>query len=1055
MKETHQHLIPRLSVTRPVTVVMVLLALLVVGTIAYVRIPLSLTPQGLEERWLGMWINYPNAGPIEVEQKIARKVEEALATVPRIRKIRTSSERNGCWTSVSFRQETDMREAYNQMRDRADRLLLELPDEVDHIWMRNWDPDDWPILWMGLYLDGEYADPQHLLETYVRPELQRIDGVGQLDIWGGPGKEVFIYTDQEKVRSHRVDLYRVGTQLASHNFTMPAGYVHEGGRKLLVRSLARFESVEQIRQHVVDPQHGLRLQDIAAVGLVPRPRTWFNRINGIESLGCEILSTAEANTVEVVREVRAKLEELKTRPRLSGFDYEIFWDMGKQITESVENLRNTGLWGGLFAAGVLFLFLRAVRMTLIITLAIPLALMISITAIFFLGWTLNLITMMGLMLSLGLVVDNAIVIVENIQRKREEGVEAREASITGAGEVGLAVTMATLTTVVVFLPLILMSDDLEFSFFMVRLGMPVIVGLLASLFIALAIIPLAALRISTGGKRRDSRLIARTRDAYVRCLEWVLGHRIESIILVLAAMATIQIPMQGMTRTDRSSEHRTDLWLGFDMPEGQTLKQADRFISGVEDTLMNHKEEYNFRVLETWSRNSRGRIHMILNEKENNAWYEVAWDNLLKALGWRQSPHLEYEEMVEDIKKRIVLPAGVQMRLNWRSGGSGDAAVAINLYGQDTEVLLGLSREVERRLRRIPGLLSVQTDIDRGSTELEVRLDRGQVQRYGIEPRQIPGVISYSLRGQDLTRFRTEDGSEVDVHFQLEEVDRQGMHQLRNTTFFSDEGAEIPLESLASLSVHKVLGSIRRENRQTVLTVTATATSKESGELFGQIDEAMQGFEMPRGYRWDKGARYERIEETDASRQFALLLSVTFVFLLMGVLFESFILPLSVIIAIPFSFLGVYWTLYLTDTAFDMLCGIGVVILVGVVVNNAIVLIDLANRLRAEGRDRFEALVEAGRHRYRPILMTTFTTVFGLVPMAVGNAEMIGMPYAPLGRTMMGGLLASMVLTLLIVPLCYTLFDDLRQLLRAVAFSARTPAHPEGGDRVPDRAGPN
>ncbi|MCY3760463.1 MAG: efflux RND transporter permease subunit, partial [Gemmatimonadetes bacterium] len=669
-----------------------------------------------------MWIDYPNAGPIEVEQKIARKVEEALATVPRIQRIRTSSERNGCWTSVGFRQGTDMREAYNQLRDRADRLLLELPDEVDHIRLRNWDPDDWPILWMGIYLDGDYGDPQELLEKHLRTELQRIDGVGQVDLWGGPGKEVFIYTDQEKVRSHRVDLYRVGTQLASHNFTLPAGYVHEGGRKLLVRSLARFESVEEIRKHVVDPEHGLRLQDIAAVGLVPRPKTWFNRINGVESLGCEVLQAAEANTVEVAEAVRARLEELKARPRLGGFDYEIFWDMGRQITESVENLRNTGLWGGLFAAGVLFLFLRAVRMTLIITLAIPLALMISITAIYFLGWTLNLITMMGLMLSLGLVVDNAIVIVENIQRKREEGVEPREASITGAGEVGLAVTMATLTTVVVFLPLILMSDSIEFSFFMLRLGMPVIVGLLASLFIALAIIPLAALRISTGGKRRDSRLIARSRDAYVRCLRWVLGHRIESTILVLAALATIQIPMEGMKRTDRSSEHRSDLWLGFDMPEGQTLKQADKFIASVEDTLMNHKAKYNFRALETWSRNSRGRIHMILHEKENNAWYEVAWDNLLKSLGWRESPYLEYEEMVEDIKKRVVLPAGVRMRINWRRGGSGEAAVAINLYGEDTEVLLGLSGEVERRLRRIPGLLSVQTDIDRGSTELEVRL---------------------------------------------------------------------------------------------------------------------------------------------------------------------------------------------------------------------------------------------------------------------------------------------------------------------------------------------
>ncbi|MEC7841945.1 MAG: efflux RND transporter permease subunit, partial [Candidatus Latescibacterota bacterium] len=253
--------------------------------------------------------------------------------------------------------------------------------------------------------------------------------------------------------------------------------------------------------------------------------------------------------------------------------------------------------------------------------------------------------------------------------------------------------------------------------------------------------------------------------------------------------------------------------------------------------------------------------------------------------------------------------------------------------------------------------------------------------------------------------------------------------------FPTRSGKRVPLESLASLYVTRTLGGIRRENRQTVMTVTASATKEDAQALFEQVDDAMAGFEMPRGYRWDKGARYVRIQESDASQQFALLLAPIFVFLLMGVLFESFVLPLSVLVAIPFSFLGVYWTLYLTDTPFDVLCGIGTIILVGVVVNNAIVLIDLTNRLRAQGMDRFEALQEAGRHRFRPILMTTFTTVCGLIPMAVGNAKMIGMPYAPLGRTMMGGLLASTVLTLVIVPLCYTFFDDLRVLVRRVVQS--------------------
>ena len=274
------------------------------------------------------------------------------------------------------------------------------------------------------------------------------------------------------------------------------------------------------------------------------------------------------------------------------------------------------------------------------------------------------------------------------------------------------------------------------------------------------------------------------------------------------------------------------------------------------------------------------------------------------------------------------------------------------------------------------------------------------------------------------------------VFFQLREVDRQSVLQLRNLTFPTATGQQVPLESLATIRVERALGSIRRENRQTILTVTATATKDDANELFDQIEVAMGGFEMPRGYRWDKGARYVRIERQDATQMFALVLSVTFVFLLMGVLFESFVLPLSVIMAIPFSFLGVYWTLYLTNTPFDLLCGIGTIILVGVVVNNAIVLIDKANRLRADGMGRFDALVEAGTYRFRPILMTTFTTVVGLLPMAVGNARMIGMPYAPLGRTMMGGLLASTVLTLFIVPLFYTFFDDLRTLFQRLLASA-------------------
>ena len=1035
MSEPRGYLLPRLSLDRPVSVIMAVAALLVVGVVAYTRIPLDLVPGGLEGDRLYVRAGYADASPAEVEREVTRPLEEAIATVPRVGRVISGADRGGAWANVQFLPGTDMHEAYADLRDRIDRAMAELPEEIERVQVLRWNQDDWPVMWIGASLEGEFADAFQLLDVHVRPALQRIEGVGTVEVRGEAARQVRIELDQGRLRGHGVSPYEVGRRLASLNFALPGGRVMEGGRRIHVRSLGRFESLDEVRQLIVDDEHGLRLGDVAEVALKPPKQEWFTRIDGRPALGIEVMKASGGNLVEISRGVRAKLADLQRRPHLEGVDFEIFWDQGEHIVESVDNLKSTGLWGGLFAGLVLLFFLRAVRMTLIITLAIPLSVTATVATIYFLGWSLNLITMMGLMLSLGLVVDNAIVIVENIHRRRQEGAGPREASIRGAGEVGLAVTMATLTTVVVFLPLILMSGDEEFAFIMLRLGGPVVVGLLASLVIALLIVPLAAQRIGTSGGG-DPRIIARGRAAYERVLAWVLTHRLDTTLIVLAAMASMQIPMQGLERTDGGSRSRKDIWLALRMPEGQTIEAADRFIAGVEDTLLSHRESYGIRLVETWSSNSFGRIHLILEEDESNDWYAVAWNDLLESAGLRHSPHMDYVEVLEDIEERLPMPPGFEMRINWRDGGGDDNTVSVNLHGPDTDRLVELSREVERRLEGIPGLLSVQTDVDRGATELRVRLDRAQVRRYGLDPRVISGNISYALRGRELTRMHTDDGREVSVFFQLREADRRSLHQLRNLTFRAPGGNEIPLETLARLEVAQGLGGIRREDRQTVLAVTATTTEAGAESLFERVDEAMAGFETPRGYRWDKGERFQRLQQQEDSRLFALILSVTFVFLLMGVLFESFVLPLSVIVAIPFSFLGVFWTLYLTKTPFDLLSGIGTVILVGVVVNNAIVLIDLANRLRAEGHDRFEALMEAGRLRFRPILMTTFTTICGLLPMAVGNARMIGMPYAPLGRTMMGGLLASMVLTLVIVPLCYTFFDDLRELLRRVGRSA-------------------
>ena len=1042
MTGDRKYLLPRLSVNRPVTVLMVLVALVVVGLIAADHIPTSLDPEGQEQKRIWVWVPYPNATPEEVEQRLTRPLEEAVAAVRRVKHLNARSRRGSASMRIDFMSHTDMDAAYADVRDRLDRVQPELPDEVERIWMGQWGEGGSKTL---MYISVAYEnveDPFSVLDTQVRPILQRIDGVAQVDLWGLEDTEVLIEMDQEKLRSHDVDAYRLVNELRGQSTTLPAGYVHEGGKKLHVRSMGGFDSIDEIKGILADPERALRLRDIATVELKEQDRRRTYRVGRKDALTLAVRHTAGANMVEVSSATRDALEELKRNPQLEGFEFIILADMGQRVLESVDNLKNSGFWGGLFATLVLLFFLRAVRMTLIITLAIPLSILATMIALYLLGWSLNVATMTGLLLSLGLVVDNAIVIVENIYRKRQAGAEPRSASVEGTGEVSLAVTMATLTTAVVFVPLILMSDDEHFAFWMLRVGMPVIAGLLASLVIALVFIPLAAERLAASREPGEFDLLRRLRDLYLQLLRWVLDHRLDTLIVVLLAMASIHIPMEGIKSADAGQRYMPNLDLRFSMPSGQLDEEATEFVLGVEDTLMNHREEYNIETLRTWiwfsSNTCRINVHFVPPKKLG--WYEVAFEDLLVKVGLREKAHLDYMEFGVDVRKHIHLNPGYTLRVELEER-EDDASLAVNLYGEDTRVLLQLAEEVERRLQSIPGLLGVYTDVNKLSPELLVRLDRNQIRRYGLSLQRISGSITYLLGGAALSEFQTDDGRLLNMRVYLEEGDRRNLNQLRNLTFSTADGKEIPLEALASLHVRPNLGQIRRDNRQTMLSVRATAPQDDAGELFEQVDAVMQGFEMPRGYHWDKGERFARMEEDDQSQRFAIIVSVTFVFLLMGLLFESFLLPLSVIVAVPFAFLGVYWTLYLTGTTYEVMARIGTVILIGVVVNNAIVLVDLTNRLRRQGMSRHQALIEAARHRFRPILMTTFTTVCGLIPMAVGNAKVVGMPYSPLGRTLMGGLLASMVLTLVIVPLCYTFFDDLREWMRLS--SGRSPASPQ------------
>ncbi len=645
---------------------------------------------------------------------------------------------------------------------------------------------------------------------------------------------------------------------------------------------------------------------------------------------------------------------------------------------------------------------------------------------------MNLITMMGLMISIGMVVDNSIVVLENIYRKKTQGFAVKAASAYGASEVALAVTMATLTTVVVFLPLILMNDQVGFSFYMMRIGLPVIFSLLASLFVALVFIPLAASRIVSKRTIKESPMITKVNEYYRSGLSWVLNHRTETFLILLAILFSTQFAAQHVGRTDNTQGNINDFRLFIDMPENYSIQDAKRVMHTVEDSIRARASLYRLSTIDVRYLHNSGRIHVFLTPEKSQAWYQVIYDSFFKLFGRKSTRQMSRDQVVQDVKKRLPEFAGIKYRTTWQQqGGDESASVTVSLYGDDTRKLSQMAKEVERRLNGIPEIISVETDQEKGQDEVHLLINREQAQKYGIPPKLITGTIMYALRGIQLPRYQTKE-KEIRMLIQLRKQDRQNFEQLKNLTFFTANGREIPLAAIAKLEVKKGFGEIHRENGKTYLSVKANTTSKDIASIYQKIDRAMVGFNMPYGYSWSKGKRFKRLSQSSQSMQFAIILSVTFVFLLMGILFESFVLPLSIIMSIPFSFVGAFWILYLTDTPMDMMSQIGFVILIGIVVNNAIVLIDLVNRLRREGKDRFNALLEGGQNRLRPILMTAFTTIGGLIPMAVGNTKMIGIPYAPMGRTIIGGLIFSTLVSLIAVPWAYTLFDDMRNYFKQV-----------------------
>ena len=1014
--------LPRFSLNRRIGVLVLLASMVVVGVVAALGIPLELIPSGFSPPFLAVNVPWRDAPAQEVLDKVILPLEDELSTVRGLESLFSFSTTGFGRCFLNFKSGTDMDVAYREVRDRIERARALLPEDADRIYIRKEDESAIPVFVVGLAIDPELTDAYTLIQKQVVVRLQRLDGVASVDVNGVLEKEIFIELDRERTEAAGLNIYALATELGADNFTMASGDVRYSGRKLLLRSVARYRSLDELENRFVAPR--VRLKDIGTVSY-KEPEAYFRvRANSRPAVALVVLKEGDANTLEVARSIRRELRDMQESPSLQGIMMVPLFDQGRVITESLDTLLDSGKIGGIFAILVLYFFLRRLRMTLIITLAIPLSMLIALTAMFFADESLNILSLLALMISVGLLVDNSVVVAENIHRLHRSGVPRREAAIRGTAEIALAIVMATLTTIVVFLPVSLVGGQAQF--FLLRLSIPISVALLASLVVAGIFVPLSVyLTLSNGNGGREMffrpayrRFVAvmeriyhatfgRINHLYGRLLGVFLRRRLDLVIGVLVVFAiTAALPMKHVKFVEIQEEERGGFEIEVRLPRSTTLVEAETFFLECEAIVEDSAVELGLSGWFLFHRETFGSIQGFFNNP--------------------RTTDLSPREVTEIILERMPERPGVTYYTGSESEAEakGEQVHVISLFGDDSEQLETTAENLEALFISIPGVLGVKATGDPAPSELGLVIDRERAQQQNISPRVVAGMVGYALRGQQLNRYRT-DGNDIPVRIRFAEEDRETLNQLKSFYLPTGSGGFVPLSSVTDTSYLKTARRIFRRDKQTSHTITLELEQGSEEETRRRVAALEKVIELPEGVRIGQPARADSAAEDLRGLMLAALLSVVFIYLLMGFLFESFGLPLSIILTIPLAGLGVYWTHFIFGYNLDFLGGVGLVLLIGVVVNNGIVLVDYVNRLRSSGMERGEALLTAAQRRFRPIMMTALTTICGMIPVTLSGTNSIGLSYTSFGLTLIGGLTTATLLTLLVVPVFYTLFDDL------------------------------
>ncbi len=1016
-------------VSRPVAVFMLVLAVLGMGLIAAARIPIELQPSGFASSRI--WVSAPwsGANPQELEKQVILPLEEELRTVRGVKEFYSYARQGSGGVVVSFPGSMDMDLAYAEVADRVERVRPRLPREVDRVQVRRWTTADTPVLWCGVMYPPEEAEAaQDTLKEVFQPRIEAVDGVANVNLFGIEPRSVRIWLDEDRVTANNVDIGALITRLSNDNTSVPVGDLDDSGSRFIVRVDGRFNSLEEIENFPI--RQGLTLKDVGRVVLARSAPESLFRVNGQYGVGMAVTKESSANTFEVCQAVKKLVrEEIPDDPILGQFEYKVFWNAGQAIENSLRGLVEDAALGGGIACVVLMVFLRRLRYTLLIALSIPFSVIVTLAYLYFSGDSFNLFSMMGITISIGMLVDNSVVIVESIFKRREQGTGIQEAVTRGPAEVMLAVITATLTTVVVFMPLIFMSENRNARLFTTSIGIPLCVSLLAALVLAIVIVPVASRYLTRTHQQRTSagggffERLGLTRGL-VRLVDWSLHNRISAALIAGLFFYSGIAAGAGNEVRDNLAGFGGEMEIEFEFAANTTLSAAEKEVIAMEEALLPLRAEIGDPTIGVDFNRREGQI---------NLWYDV------------ELTSEEEKEVYATLEERLPRRAAVEFQFDNafdRQNTEDEEWNRVAIEGPDSEVVARIAEQI-RALARNDDYYEKVGEEDDPNREVLLSLDREQMQRLGTNSQSVLGIVEWTLRGFMVSRMQT-DRTDIPIIVEYDEPDYPNRARLGEMPIAGfDSGASVPLAAIASLDHQLAPRSIFRQNGKTTDVVGLKPRNKDLRSNAAHLQGLLSEVHFPEGYRWNQSGGWQRFQDDMSELENALILAVCLVFFLMGLLFESLLLPISVLFTIPFAIAGANWAFFLTDTPMDIIGMIGMIVLAGVVVNNGIVLVDRIIRLRHTGLPRRDAVLQGVQDRVRPVLMTAMTTITGLLPIALSKPDGNGFSFQGLAIGVAGGLAFTTVFTLWVVPLAYSLLDDLGiVLMRFARFRRKTEETP-------------